>query len=109
VPARVIIEIVLPMPWPMEASKFEDSTRISWIMSLFGEDARRRSLPELVAPSIVKLLKPTPPTVPPAALVVPSMKPCATYCSVVSGFTPEENLATMIGMFEIMGRFSSVF
>ena len=57
----------------------------------------------------MKLLEPTPPTVPPAALVVPSMNPWATYCSVVMGFTPEENLATMIGMFEIMGRFSIIF
>ena len=51
-PDRVIIEICSPMPWPTEASKFEDSTRISWIMSEFGDAAMRRPLPLLVAPSI---------------------------------------------------------
>ena len=53
VPARVIIEICRPRPWPTAASKFDDSTRISWIMSEFGDEAMRRLLPLLLAPSSV--------------------------------------------------------
>jgi hypothetical protein len=52
-PARVIIAIEPPVPWPCAASKFDVSTRISSIMSALGALAMRRPLPAFVAPSIV--------------------------------------------------------
>jgi hypothetical protein len=104
----VSIEICRPRPWPIAASKFDDSTRISSIMSAFGDAASRRPVPLLVAPSIEYVLLPTPPTTSPAAVVVPSANPCDTSVCVGVGFTDAANRVSMIGMFEIIGSASTI-
>src|SRR5215217_1490627 len=77
-------------------------------MSELGDAAMRLPLPLLVAPSIEYVLLPTPPTAAPAACVVPSAKPCDTRLWLVDGFTPAAKRVSMIGMFENMGRPSTM-
>ena len=55
VPARVIIEICRPVPWPTDASKFDDSTRISWIMSELG-DARDAAAAAVVGRAVDRVV-----------------------------------------------------
>jgi hypothetical protein len=77
-------------------------------MSALGDAASRRPVPLLVAPSIEYVLLPTPPNTSPAAVVVPSAKPCDTSVCVGVGFTPAAKRVSMIGMFEIIGSDSTM-
>ncbi len=107
VPARVIIEMPRPVPCPNDASKFAVSMRTSSIMSEFGDDARRRSLPLLVAPSIVHSFPPTPPGAD-VSLDVRLTNPCATYGTAADELTPVTNRVRSTGMFENIGRLSTL-
>ena len=106
-PLRVIIEMPRPVPWPKDASKFAVSMRTSSIMSEFGDEARRRSLPLLVAPSIVHSFPPTPPGAD-VSLEVRLTKPCATYGTAADELTPVTNRVSSTGMFENIGRLSTL-
>src|SRR5262245_45940473 len=77
-------------------------------MSEFGEVAMRRLVLLLAAPSIEYVLLPTPPNDSPAAVVVPSTKPCETRLWLVDGFTPDAKRVSMIGMFDSIGRLSTM-
>src|SRR5438132_4736826 len=76
-------------------------------MSPFGDEASRRSLPLLVAPSIVHSLPPTPPS-DEVSLDVRFTKPCATYGTSAEEFTPATNRVRRAGMFENIGRLSTL-
>src|SRR2546422_11193721 len=93
VPLRVIMEIPSPVECPNEASKLAVSIRTSWIMSELGDEASRRSLPLLVAPSIVHSFPPTPPGED-VSLEVRLTKPWATYGTSAEELTPATNLVS---------------
>src|SRR5437763_919308 len=101
------MEIWLPRPWPVPASKFDVSTRTSWIMSALGDVPSWRLTPALVAPSIVYVLLPTPPIDVPAALLGPLTKPCDIGGWSGAGFTPGANRTRLMGMFENIGSAST--
>src|SRR6476646_9322269 len=76
-------------------------------MSELGEDARRRSLPLLVAPSIVHSFPPTPPG-DDVSLDVLLTNPCATYGTAADEFTPGTKRVSSAGMFENIGSASTL-
>src|SRR5437763_13091391 len=76
-------------------------------MSPFGDEASRRSLPLLVAPSIVHSLPPTPPG-DEVSLDVLLTKPCATYGTFADEFTPATNRVSRTGMLANIGRLSTL-
>ena len=102
VPARVIIVMPTPVPCPIDAVKFVDSTRISWIMSVFGEVDICRPTPLLVAPSIDQSTPPTPPSG--VALVVgPPTNPWPANGMTPLAIMPGANRANSTGMFDCTG------
>src|SRR5215212_10257382 len=76
-------------------------------MSEFGDDASLRSLPLLVAPSMVHSFPPTPPGDDVSEDVLLT-KPCATYGTSADEFTPATNLVRSTGMLANIGRFSTL-
>ena len=99
VPALVIIEMPTPVPWPIFAVKFVDSTRISCTMSVFGDVDICRLTPLFVAPSIDQSTPPTPPRG--VALVVgPPTNPWPANGITPLAIMPGANRANSTGMFD---------
>ncbi len=88
-----------PVPWPIDAVKFVDSTRISCTMSVFGDVDICRLTPLFVAPSIDQSTPPTPPRG--VALVVgPPTNPWPANGITPLAIMPGANRANSTGMFD---------
>ncbi len=101
-PDLVDIEMLRPVEWPNEASKFDVSILNSSMVSGLGMIETRRSVPLVDAPSIDHSLPPTPP----GALYCdpPPTCPCTRNWVVPGTCTPGANRLSIVMLLPSTGR-----